>query len=252
MSASCPGGAANGKGVGKPCASATDCAGLAASLCPVADMHGDLDFCTLECTVGFDVPCGDGARCVGQGPLAPKCVPASCGSTLDRPQQFEKAVDPCEPGGTVNDTGLGKPCKTRQDCLGLIATNCPVELHDGLADWCSFLCDGDADCHDAAWCWKRPSVEGGLVGSCEPLVCRIYPGVRASCSVGPVNGLGVGRKCSSDTDCAGQPAAGCGPWGFCSRTCSHDDDCGRNAHCAPHDADGKREFFCVPILCELG
>lgn len=242
--------AANSRGVGRPCTQHADCAGQVASVCPMADYAADLDFCTMACSQGGDPVCGDGAVCVTRGGLSPRCVPEPCAAALQVAAAWPQSQIPCGVG-QVNDLGVGKVCASNDDCAGLPAARCPLTLHEGLPNWCSMLCDYDSDCGPKAFCWIRPSGVGdeGVVGSCTPTGCRIFPPVKSPCEVGQINGNGVGRACAGDAACAGFKASSCStePRTGCTFDCATDQDCGVNATCWHRDGVAT----CVPIPCQI-
>jgi hypothetical protein len=72
-----PGDMGNSMGVGKYCNAASDCMGLAASLCSTLG-NKMTHFCTEFCkTDGGATQCGDMASCITQGNFT-VCVPDSC------------------------------------------------------------------------------------------------------------------------------------------------------------------------------
>jgi len=73
-----PGDVGNELGIGKYCASLTDCLGsTTASLC---SSLGDPNthFCTKRCTQGSTTECGTGAACTCDGSNRCGCTPMSC------------------------------------------------------------------------------------------------------------------------------------------------------------------------------
>jgi len=253
----CPEAQISEKGVGFPCSSHDDCAGLDATFCPAAEKDGDWDFCTRSCSAfipdGDVLSCGATASCIDHGWGPALCAPESCGDSLAMDPIYPDASIPCDVDEAVNELGVGKPCEVHADCVDQPAGKCPQDIHAGLPTWCSMLCDTHSDCGENAFCWRRPSVDGGLVGSCAPIACRIYPDLKTDCVPGLVNLQGLGQACSSNEDCLNKNARSCEKpeesleFPFCTQDCIHDDDCGANAYCwyNPITKGGS----CIPILC---
>ena len=174
VSMSCPGGAVNPEGLGKPCASVQDCAGQKAVTCPRVNDPKGLDFCTQHCFGQRPGECGQGGTCAPQGDGVPAlCVPSACAAKLTvAPAPAVKVRIPCS--AEANALGVGKPCKTKEDCReNSVARTCPMAIRPGNPNWCSVLCTTDADCGAGAFCWKRRSNEsnGAPVASCAPESC---------------------------------------------------------------------------------
>jgi hypothetical protein len=255
----CPSAQNNEKGVGLPCSSHDDCAGLNASFCPAAEDTVDWDFCTRPCNIfvpdGDILSCGSDTQCVGHGWGPALCAPTVCGETLAVQPIYPDASIPCDVTEAVNDLGVGKPCEVHADCAEQPAGKCPQDIHAELPTWCSMLCDGHSDCGDSAFCWHRPSVDGGLVGSCAPITCRIYPEINTDCVPGVVNQLGLGQFCLTDEDCIKLSTIKCLAGNkslslsICTQSCIHDEDCGANAMC--FTLPESQESTCIPISCMI-
>ncbi len=176
-SLACPGYAAvNVIGVGKPCQTNDDCQGQLAVTCPHSNDAKAFDFCTRYC-FGLDAQeCGPNARCIAQGEKTSVCAPLPCADALEiKPPPDVKAKIPC-PDAVANSFGVGKPCKTKDDCAGnTVAKVCPLAIKPTNPAWCSLLCTDDSDCGPDAFCWKRHAVEEGglLIASCAPKICII-------------------------------------------------------------------------------
>ncbi len=65
----------------------------------------------------------------------------------------------------------------------------------------------------------------------------------------PGNTLGVGKYCTSSSECAGQPANVCnGDTHYCTNVnCMTSSDCGAGAYCGM----GIAGFWCFPLGCDL-
>jgi hypothetical protein len=172
-----PEGAANLQGVGQPCETFTDCDGSLAKLCEKGK-EGGLPFCTADCSYALgddERQCGPNATCVHRGEGKGRCIPAGEGDRwgVPEPEVAEVAVPCCAlPEG--NSEGIGRLCATHSDCADTeSAHTCPAAIKPHLPNWCTHLCDpGDDDaCGPDAFCWWRPSQEGGMVGSCAPIAC---------------------------------------------------------------------------------
>ena len=256
-SESCPSALANERGVGLICSSHADCEGLEANFCPAAEDSRDWDFCTRPCSIflpdGDKLACGEGAQCTDHGWGPALCTPVECSAELAITPIYPEASIPCAITEAVNDLGVGKPCEVHEDCTGQPAGKCPMDIHAGLPTWCSMLCDGHQDCGENAFCWQRPAVDGGLVGSCAPIDCRIYPSLNSECTPDMVNTTGLGLSCENNKNCENLSATQClsidGALNvaICSQSCIHDDDCGANAFCMT--GLDSAEGTCTPILC---
>ncbi len=178
-------GRVNAQGVGQPCLRVEDCTGSAALLCERESREGGFDFCTADCAysesdlVDNSGQCGDGTTCVYFGEGLGRCVPEADAERLAKEPPAPVAVTvPCCPG-KVNEEGIGLRCTEHVDCAGNgEAHSCPAAIDPVLPNWCSHLCEfrDDEDCGPDAFCWWRPAVhaedQGGMVGSCAPLVCK--------------------------------------------------------------------------------
>lgn len=257
FSNTCPQSVENEKGVGHPCSTHEDCANLAADYCPAAELSNDFDFCTRPCNPflmdGDLLSCGPGAHCTDHGWGPALCAPTECSASLVSPPIYPEAAIPCAVEEAVNEVGVGKPCEVHADCAGLPAGKCPMDIHPGLPTWCSVLCDANSDCGTDAFCWVRPSVDGGIVGSCAPIECRIYPEVDIECNSTSVNILGIGQPCETESICENLVANTCGTKvadfknSFCTKKCIYDEDCGSNAFC--WNDLSTQSSACIPILC---
>ena len=202
---------------------------------------------------GDQLACGNDAICVSHGWGPALCAPTQCSSALELAPIYPDAEIPCDVDEAVNALGVGAPCEVHADCEGQPAGKCPMDIHAVLPTWCSMLCDTHSDCGEKAFCWHRPSVDGGLVGSCAPIACRVNPEIQNDCVPGQVNQLGLGQFCSSDSDCVHLGTKSCqtGKEPFdlsiCTQICIHDEDCGSNAMC--YTAPNSQEGTCIPISC---
>ena len=171
-------GRVNDWGVGQPCRTFHDCTGQSAKLCEHASRDGGFDFCTSDCaySLGDDLTqCGSDASCVYVGGGRGRCVPTKDADRLKQePPPIPEVTVPCCLDGPVNELGVGLTCTRHSDCSGNKgASSCPYQINPTLPNWCSFLCDFDsAGCGGNAFCWWRPSIDGGMVGSCVPDACR--------------------------------------------------------------------------------
>jgi len=153
------------------------------------------------------------------GLLANKCISEEC--------------DPVSPDcGDVGDVcGDGQPT-----CAGRLCVN------NGVDEWCSALCDADAQCPPDMYCAPMP-VDEQTQGVCAPgTPCTSTADCPAGEVCNPVLGLqndlrGVCWDNGPDpagTDC--DPAAStCKGWcvgGKCSEVCAADADCGAGGTCA--------------------
>ncbi len=160
-------------------------------LCNADAECGDGAFCWTRMTIerGVRRPVSSCAPVICRVPAdSPEAVPeppASATSTWGEGEregegeanraQLDPAQDPgnannpankCEPG-QINDKGVGKPCKTRDDCTGLWANFCDISISPRRPPMCSRMCDDHTDCGPNAMC----GVVNG-VRHCYPKVCE--------------------------------------------------------------------------------
>jgi hypothetical protein len=160
--------------------------------------------------------------------------------------------------------GVGTPCASHDDCLGLDAELCPLADQVSDLDFCTRQCDvsrPDA-CAEGSTCVDQ----GNHFARCVPTLCAeqlreepFYPTVPIPCwTDGPVNDLGVGLNCELNVDCDGVPAATCPLTlypelpNWCSMLCERDSHCGEGAFCwirPAIDLGGAVVGSCAPIEC---
>ena len=187
------------------------------------------------------------AACASPPPPAPAAAPKE-----------ERKADPwagghgsvCE-AGQVNELGVGRECKTNDDCKGLEAAMCHGAKGPGRPPVCTVHCEKDEDCGPDAMC----GLSRGWIRSCYPQRCQDF--AYTPDRVRPLKGTpaahagalvcdpgfsfyeeGFGKACASGDDCSGLEARGCNqsiyPPGVtrCARECRTDERCGANGYCA--------------------
>jgi len=189
--------------------------------------------------------------------LATACASKPAGPAPETPKE-ERTKDPwagghgsvCEPG-QVNDLGVGRECRSHDDCKGLSAAMCHGAKGPGRPHVCTVHCEKDEDCGPDAMC----GLSRGWIRSCYPKRCTDF--AYAPDRVRPLEGTpaahagalicdpgfslyeeGFGKACTSGADCEGLKARGCNqaiyPPGVprCARECRTDARCGDNGYCA--------------------
>ena len=170
----------------------------------------------------------------------------------------------CEPG-QVNDLGVGRECRTHEQCKGFKASMCHGIKGPDRPSVCTVHCEKDADCGPDAMC----GLSRGWIRSCYPKRCTDFaygpdrqrpPKAPAAKHAGAVvcdpgfafTDAGWGRPCSKLGQCKGEGkvAAGCSqaiyPLGIprCTRECRDDAVCGEDAYCSYTEVETFG--LCVP------
>lgn len=170
------------------------------------------------------------------------------------------------PKEAVNDLGVGKPCEVIADCRDQRALTCLAAAEANGFPFCTIYCFGlePEECGRNARCIQR----GDQPALCAPNTCadslEVRPGppvkMRIPCDVGAVNDMGVGKLCTTHSDCAGNKSARACPRVFaakkpnwCTMLCSKDEECGPNAFCwADENVEQGVRFTvrgCAPVAC---
>ncbi len=178
----------------------------------------------------------------------------------------DAAVGPPCAATPVNSSGLGKPCNKPEDCYGQDAVTCLNNLGNGAPHFCAQYCFGmPNECGDGGVCVPRGPKEPKV---CMPVQCAatysidIPDGATCTqpCNSGSVNNFGVGKPCTTMSDCAGNLAAKTCPVAirpdapaWCSMLCTDDSECGDNALCwRRKTVEYGVEFVigsCAPAIC---
>jgi hypothetical protein len=292
----CAPGQVNDKGVGKPCQTREDCAGLWANFCDIVVNKRRPPMCSRMCD--DDTDCGPGAYC-GVINGVRHCYPNQCSDWkwtpgCDKWNPFchdIRAEEPkpgdevkhagavvCAGGIAYSDEGYGLRCDKSshnlhgETCKGKRAQSCQATFNPDGPDFCERECWAESTCGNYGYCgwqwplksfsvcWPRcPEPEHRAV-TAQPAqldLCLAEGGV-----VPKGNAAGVGVRCQSSKDCAGNSGAKtCGREltdvtrkpDVCTMACQSDADCGRNAVCSDVDfnlgGDGKpsgHRRYCVP------
>jgi hypothetical protein len=182
---------------------------------------------------------------------------SACGAkpSMPRPPQCE--------AGQANSLGVGRPCRTHDDCRGLAAAMCPLVKGADRPNLCTMHCDTDEQCGPDAMC----GLTRGWIRSCFPKRCTEF--AYDSSKVKPIQGEparhagaivhdagvsfssdGWGQRCRTADDCKGLAADGCNvhvyPPGVpvCGHECRRDARCGADAYCSYEAVRGFS--LCLP------
>lgn len=299
--ASCAPGQVNAKGVGKVCHQPKDCAGLWANFCDIAVSTRRPPLCSRMCDdqtdCGENAMCGilNGVRhcypsvCT-QWNYTPGCekTEARCrdagaekrGEWPTEPNQRPKHAGAviCTAGIAWSADGYGLRCDKSAPprdgivCKGKKAGACQATFNPDGPDFCDGECWQDSACGELGYCgyqwpvksfslcWPRcpEAAHRAITAKPDQLdVCQAEAGVVPIAK----NAAGVGKRCATNADCAGNAGAQtCGLTAattrkadVCTMGCQTDADCGHNAVCADLDfnvsGDGKASGhpkWCVP------
>ena len=301
----CAPGQVNAKGVGKPCHSREDCAGLWANFCDIVVSPRRPPMCSRICD--SDTDCGENAMCgvingvrhcypkvCTQWTWTPGCRkwnpwcqdPRKAGEDDDDDDDDEARHDGaliCFGGVAFSEDDFGKRCnkdshaRNGEVCTRKSAPACEATFNPDGPDYCTHECWNDKICGSYGYCgyhlpvksfsqcWPRCPEDDHRAIRQRPAGMDLCLAENSPTAAGqhgmPPNEIGVGVRCKSDADCAGNAQAKtCGSSvpgqrkpDVCTVSCQHDADCGRNAACVDLDwnlrGDGKasgQKRFCLP------
>ena len=264
---------------GKACTGAADCDGAmcatmvpGAAILPATAPEG---YCTGECEVTTD--CGSGGVCVGalMGLLRGGCF-ASCSADTDCRDGYFctspvtiagiNVPSTCRPKPAtvqLEDGAAGQMCTAAADCAPgeCVTTRTTLAGQETLpGGYCTGACLEDSECGAGGICALTPieGIAGGCFQSCssdadctrDGYRCREVGSGMHGCDAfpDPLPDDTVGKACSADDDCGGEPGtcasalpvAGFGgsigqtnpaPGGYCTQRCADEIDCGAGAVC---------------------
>lgn len=250
----CEPGQVNDLGVGRACSSHADCAGFKMSMCHGLKGPDRPRVCTVHCET--DADCGPDAMCgLSRGWLR-SCYPTRCTDfaydpnktrPMDGPPPTHAGAAICDAGVSLYpEEGWGDPCSEMGECGERPARACNAAIYPPGVPYCLRECRYDSQCGDNAYCGYT---EVDTFTLCAPRCpearhrqLMAKPDQLDRCKMaGSIahrdkNAHGIGGPCADD--------AGCGEGGICgssvnakirpvgcTRACSADSDCGRNALC---------------------
>jgi hypothetical protein len=291
----CLTGTPNEKGVGKYCLTRDDCAGQWANYCNT--IFQQMPMCTRLCDDNTN--CGKDAFCgIRYGVRA--CFPKTCSDWTytpgceatnvncrdrrhdedeDEPPPAHRGAAICPAGIAWSEDGYGLRCdsstysKDGRACKDKRAHVCQASFYPLGPDYCERECHHDEECGDYAYCGYMEPLHSFSI--CQPRcpepehralvqkpaaldMCLVEGGTAPA----GLSAAGIGVRCASDKDCAGNAGARrCGlnlsdtvrhP-DMCTMACHTDAECGRNAVCSDLDwnlkGDGKASGatrYCLP------